>query len=513
MLACRLLNSRSPGVCDRVPTAFAPRAILSIVQATRRREPNAILPTIGIAGLAASVGTLNAALGPFAYLVVFGVLAFALVLSHPEYGIALFLSTFLMTYPPSLQGSGALTINNLLGAVFILLMVHKAYQENDWWFVRCPEVQLMVFILLMFYLSDRFNGPDPRLRELLGVVEHGSENMRTFLTRTAFMVFFINFIRTPRHIKMIYLVAVCFMITSSLLGVRATLHSGGGEFGNYRASSSAIIAAAWNPNREAMFSILAIAELYYLTTSFRLRVLWLIVAPIMGTMALCVFLTASRSGLLGLGVCVITIIIDERLSLKTLLGGTLLAAIVGVVVLQVTPQKSLERITNLPFTQGAEAGVGSGSLERRTYTWEIAVDMFEKNPILGVGVGNWDLARFLDDPEHSIGAPHSSYFLALCEGGILTLLGFLLVLWRCWRNIRLAERCIDAPDGPFHDLRWVVKSTKTDFVVLIFFSAFADLWQLVILFWLVGIGIVLRRLFEQALNDLDPDAEASASAA
>ena len=155
-------------------------------------------------------------------------------------------------------------------------------------------------------------------------------------------------------------------------------------------------------------------------------------------------------------------------------------------------------------------------MERRAYTWEVAADMFKKNPVLGVGIGNWDLARFLDDPEHSIGAPHSSYFLALCEGGILTLLGFLVVLWRCWGNIRFAERCIDAPDGPLHDLRWVVKSTKTDFVVLIFFSAFADLWQLVILFWLVGIGIVLRRLYEQALFEqaLSMDAyAASASAA
>jgi hypothetical protein len=31
----------------------------------------------------------------------------------------------------------------------------------------------------------------------------------------------------------------------------------------------------------------------------------------------------------------------------------------------------------------------------------------------------------------------------------------------------------------------------------VFFSLFADLWQLVILFWLVGLGIVMRRLVEQ----------------
>ena len=155
----------------------------------------------------------------------------------------------------------------------------------------------------------------------------------------------------------------------------------------------------------------------------------------------------------------------------------------------------------LKITQGGEEGAGAGSLSRRAYTWEIAADIFRENPVLGVGVGNWDVARYLKDPTQSIGAPHSSYFLALCEGGIFCLSAFLILLWRCWRNIRFAESYVDDPMfaiPELSELRWIIKSTKTDLFVLIFFSAFADLWQLVIVFWLVSIGIVLRRMFEQA---------------
>ena len=449
-----------------------------------------VLPIIGVA-----VGFI----GPFAFLPVVGLLFVALVLAHPEYGIALFLSTFLMTYPEALQGSGFLTINNMLGVIFLLHMVYKIYQEGDWWFLYSPEVQLLAFITLMFYLSDRINGPDPALRELLGVVEHGAENMRTFVTRCAFTVFFINFIRTPRHVLMIYLLAVAFMVSSSLLSIHDVLQGGG--FAGYRAASSTVISAAANPNRAAMFSILAIAELYYVTTWIPFRAIWLIVVPTIALMTLCVFLTASRSGLLGLTVCVVTIIIEEKFTLKTLLVAALLGALAGLLVIQFTPEKSLERITNLPFTQGGEEGAGASSLSRRAYTWEIAVDIFRENPILGVGIGNWDLARFLKDPTQAIGAPHSSYFLALCEGGIFCLLAFLILLWRCWLNIRFAERLVDDPNftiPELRQLRWVIKSTKTDLVVLVFFSAFADLWQLVIVFWLVSIGIVLRRMFDQA---------------
>ena len=457
-------------------------------------------PTLALAAFGGTVGLALGFVGPFAFLPVVGLLFVGLVLAHPEYGIALFLSTFLMTYPDWAQGVGVLTINNVLGVIFILLMVYKVYQDGDWWFLYCPEVQLLAFIWLMFLLSDRLNGPDPQLRELLGVVEHGSENMRTFMTRCAFTVFFINFIRTPRHVLMIYLVAVAFMVTSSILSVRDVMQGGG--FAGYRAASATVIAAASNPNREAMFSILAIAELYWVTTWIKSRIIWVIVTPIIAIMCLCVFLTASRSGLLGLAVCFVTIIIEERFTLKSLLGAALLGALVGLLVVEITPEKSLDRITNLPFTQGGEQGEGAASLSRRAYTWEIAADIFRDNPVLGVGIGNWDLARFLKDPTQSLAAPHSSYFLALCEGGIFCLSAFLILLWRCWRNIRFAERYVDDPNftiPELNDLRWIIKSTKTDLFVLIFFSAFADLWQLVIVFWLVSIGIVLRRMFEQAM--------------
>jgi O-antigen ligase len=442
------------------------------------------------------------AVGPFAFLPVFGLVFFALVFARPEYGIALFLSTFLMTYPASLQGSGFLTINNMLGGIFIILLTYKVYRERDWWFIHCREMQLLAFIFLMFYLSDRFNGPDPRLLPLLGVVEHGAENMRTFVTRSVFILFFINFVRTPQHVLMIYLLAVVLMVVSAITGVQGVMH-GGGAYG-YRAEAGSVIASAANPNRLAMFAILAIAELYYLTTWVSFPGITLLVSPLVGVLGLCVFMTASRSGLLGLVVCAIAIVVEEGFSVQKLAGYGLTAVLVFVLVIQFTPAKTLERLTNLPFTQGGQTGLGSTSFERREYTWDQAVEIFRQNPFLGVGIGNWELARFLEDPTHGTGAPHSSYLLALCEGGIFCLLGYLALLWCCWRNISFAEHYMDDPDFPLsRNLRWVIKSTKTDFIVLVFFSLFADLWQLVILFWLVGISIVIRRMVEQYLLEED----------
>ncbi len=467
------------------------------VSAPQPSPLRALMPAVGLLLLATLVAVTTVVAGPLAILPIFGILFVAVIITRPEYGIALFLSTFLMTYPQALQGSGFLTINNALGGVFLILLTYKVYREEDWWFIHCRELQLLVFIVVMFYLSGKFNAPDPRKVALLGLQEHGAENLRTFINRTAFVLFFINFIRAPEHVRMIYVLALAFMVVSALTGIQGVLR-GGGLYG-YRATTHAgIIASAFNPNRLAMFAILSIAGLYYFMQWLRIPGISLLVIPTIGVLALAVFMTASRSGLLGLGICALAILLDEGFNPGRLIMFAFTGLLVVSLLLPLVPEKSLERITNLPLTEAGETGVGSGSLERRQYTWVVAWEMFEESPIFGIGMGNWELARFLKDPTRSTGAPHSSYLLALVEGGLFCLAGFLALLWRTWRNFGFSERYILRPDSSLADLVWIVKGLKASFLVLVFFSIFADLWQLVILFWLVGLGIVIRRLVEQA---------------
>ncbi len=455
-----------------------------------------LLPVIGLVLLAAVFASATVVAGPLAVVPVFGLLFVALVFTRPEYGIALFLSTFLMTYPQALQGSGYLTINNVLGGIFLVLLTYKIYREEDWWFLGNREIQLLGLIILIYYISDAFNGPDPHLVELLGVQEHSAANLRTFINRVLFTVFFVNFIRAPEHVRMIYLVALVFMVASALTGVQGVLR--GTALYGYRASTKAtLIASAFNPNRLAMFAILAMAGLWYLRRSLYTPLLRMLILPTIGVLALAVIMTASRSGVLGLGVCGLVILIDERASLRSLFSFAVAGALMLILVSQFVPERTLERITNLPGTTAAETGEGSGSLQRRGRTWTVAFDLFLENPILGIGMGNWEVMRFLSDPARSTAAPHSSYLLALVEGGIFCLAAFLVLLWRTWRNLTFVEEWIYRGSSRLAGLLWIIKSAKVSFWVLIFFSLFADLWQLVILFWLVGTGIVLRRLVEQ----------------
>ncbi len=416
----------------------------------------------------------------------------AMVVSRPHIGIAVLMSAFMIEYPKALQGTGFLTINNVLGLVFLVLLAQRVYMTEDWWFLKSREVRLLFVIGLCYVVSSYLNGPEPRLLELIGASGGGSET-RLYFNRVAFVIFFANFIRTSGHIRLIYALAISFMVASAVLGVWEVLH-GGGAYGYRATTDQALIRQAWNPNRLALFAIIAIGALWYALMNVYHVFLRAGIVTILLVLILGVFMTASRSGLVGLLACGAYVGFEQGLSLRKAFGMMLVGALALILVLQLVPEKSLERIGNLPGSGSASSDVGTGSLQRRQYGFAIGFEIMKENILLGVGAGNWDITRFLHDPTGSTAAPHSSYIRATAEGGIFCLLAFLGLFWGTWRNFGIAEQLL--PAGRLRDLSWVVKGAQVGLITLVIFSLFADLWQSIVLFWLVGLGIVLRRYAE-----------------
>lgn len=451
------------------------------------------------------LGLAAALIGEQALLPVFGALLLVVIVAWPEYGIAILLSTFLMAYPRWLQGSGYLTINNVLGGIFAVLLIYEVYRTQDWWFARVPQVALLFGIVLVYLLSEQLNSPDSETVTLLGAGFYFAEGLRIFVNRVAFTLFFVAFIRTPANVRMIYMLALGFMMVTALSGVQNVL--GGGGLKGYRAFTGAeelvagqvgLIRAAGNPNRLAMFAVLAIGGLWYLMQSMRSVTARVIIVPLLVTLALAVFLTASRSGLVGLVICTGVIILDGGFDIRKIFTVILAGLLLAVVAVQFVPERNLERILNLPGTESAESGEGEASLERRQYSWVLTWELFKENPVLGVGMGNWAVVRFIRDPARSAGSPHNSFLLALVEGGPFVLIGFGFVFWYTWRDIRIAEYYVRLPEFPLAYLTWIVKATKVSLVVFAFFALVADLFNLVLLYMLIGFAVTLRRIVEQA---------------
>ncbi|MFN3967795.1 O-antigen ligase family protein [Flavobacterium sp.] len=80
----------------------------------------------------------------------------------------------------------------------------------------------------------------------------------------------------------------------------------------------------------------------------------------------------------------------------------------------------------------------SKTLESRILFWENSIQMAKENPLLGVGLGNWQihfpkygLNRFDDyaiaNGENTLQRPHNDFIWILCETGILGLLAYLMI--------------------------------------------------------------------------------------
>jgi len=136
-----------------------------------------------------------------------------------------------------------------------------------------------------------------------------------------------------------------------------------------------------------------------------------------------VLLTRSRGGLVALGVLCIATMILMRKDWRVLIAGPI--ALAGVLVL--VPSEMLARIRAL--TAG---GALDESAANRLVAWEKAWHMWEANPVLGVGAGNFteQWANYPPATAVNIITPHNTYLHWLAESGAVSLLlyGALLVV-------------------------------------------------------------------------------------
>jgi probable O-glycosylation ligase (exosortase A-associated) len=148
---------------------------------------------------------------------------------------------------------------------------------------------------------------------------------------------------------------------------------------------------------------------------------------------LTIIYTRSRGALLTLG-CI--------LAFASLLGGKpirhlLLLAMVATMGYLALPESNFERLDTLENVQEDSSAMG------RVESWKRAISAAERNPLLGIGLGNHLVYHQYHDPEGHVLVAHSTYFQVLGELsfiGICTYVAFILaalgMLWRTWRDMK-----------------------------------------------------------------------------
>jgi O-antigen ligase len=103
----------------------------------------------------------------------------------------------------------------------------------------------------------------------------------------------------------------------------------------------------------------------------------------------------------------------------------------------------------------------------------------------------------LSDPLRSAAAPHNAYLKALAEGGIVTLMLYLGLFYVTLRQLN----AILAHPGAMAWARadrvdWMIHATRIGILTFLVFSLFADLFDLIFFYFLIGLAAsLIRRYF------------------
>jgi O-antigen ligase len=423
-------------------------------------------------------------------IVLLGGLALALCVVRPELGVLALVSTFFLSYPAMLEGAGRLTPNNVLGLVLGAVLAVRMAVERKAEFLRDRYVHLFLLIGVAVLVNQALTDPARGLPAALRG-DSGGERVDALITRFAFLVFFLSFIRTRAHAL---LVTGCLVLFTLMTAPGAIQNAVGatGKIERIRASADFGIVSAGNANRLAFFCAVAIAILAHALMAYRSRIFAVAGGLAIALCVTTIFFTASRSGLVELA-ALSAILVGRRhaRARSRWLALLALALAVGLGVLLVPPAY-LDRITNFTSTEALEEG-GDSLLKHQTKLL-VGLRMIPDHPLVGVGLGNYRGAAFRYSGYY--GSPHNSYLLMAVEGGLILLVPYLLLFGYAWRDLRRTRRLAGTRDDV--NLGWLVDAVQTILVLFLVASLFADLWYEVILYVIIGLAAVLGRLHRTA---------------
>src|SRR5262249_43867917 len=176
---------------------------------------------------------------------------------RPVVGIAAMTVLFLLAaYPTPLQDLGVLTVNNLLGLCFVVLLAARIIETRDFSFLRVRQVRILmgigVLLLIGTYVAEwQF----PLLEASVGktkILDKTSDMGHDFIARLVYLIFFIAFVRGRTDVKVmciVLMVGLYAAIPSALVNWwQGTLNRG------FRVEAS--VTSGSNPNRLGMICLI-----------------------------------------------------------------------------------------------------------------------------------------------------------------------------------------------------------------------------------------------------------------
>jgi O-antigen ligase len=225
-----------------------------------------------------------------------------------------------------------------------------------------------------------------------------------------------------------------------------------------------------------------------------------------GLASLCVLLTGSRSSLLGLAVWFLIVIWGTKYRFRAFVAFALLAP-VAFIALPESLQTRFETIINPEVGPKNAQESGQGRIEG----FFKGLDLWEANPLLGIGPGAWRPAT------RSLLESHNLYGQLLGETGTLGAAAFLFLLAAFWMNLRAIKRLRPISSDYRSDFLFQISSAVGVSLFLLLFMGnfghnlfrFTWLWYggfLIIARHCVAVRVMNWEPAEDVIEEEEPDA-------
>jgi O-antigen ligase len=434
-------------------------------------------------------------------LVVGGLLGGGALLLWPHLGVLIMLAALIFKYPEWLLGLGWLSPNTLISLALAGILGLRILLTGRADFLKSNQVRIFLVIGVLLGISWYVSGsiePPPHLANL----DLTGRVIDRFVFQLMFTVFAVAFIRTPGQLlalTALFLVAVFWTIPGAIV------HSYGAEelvtkAEALRATATTGVAAAENSNRLAFVALMGASLIWFAIQQYRSPVLRLLGLPAMVALVTTVFMSGSRSGILNLMLLSLLLLWQSRLRAGQMVGLIVTTALALVIGAMLVPQPVWDRLLTFVPAEGGDAWTPDSvvtSNVRRLTTLEAGLKLVAENPILGIGIGNFRWMTALDPSHGGIAmSPHNAYLGVLAEGGILLLGAYLMLFGRTLRDLTGAIK--EAARLPEIGLRWLAVATRTNLILLLSFSLFAEVWKEFFFLLIMATSGVLAQIYRRA---------------
>ncbi len=392
--------------------------------------------------------------GEFGWISLFAIPALVVgfgILRQPDFGVAAFsvvvylqLKRAISLYHPGFPGF--LTPAYPLLASLLFLMVWKFFIYGD-----RPEAwkrASMIFVLMAFWLFSAITSGDPA---------QGILKFQSYVENSLFAFVITFFLQRPRSLRSViwsFLLAGIFVagltvfqnltstFSNNYAGFAQWEYSSTGGTTNHRAAGMYGNANAYAQSLVVLVP-LALDRLWHEKKTF----LRLVAALALVLCTLGIVFTYSRNGFLTLVFTLGFLIAVRRPNIMPLA----LTGILALVLLQFLPATYTERLTSLvQFSSSNSTSVISDQSFRGRLSENLAaLQMFQDNPIFGVGLDNYEVnyqsySRKIGlDPRRTARAPASFYLELLSEQGLVGTTLFLFFMVMIFRSIWRARKIFE----------------------------------------------------------------------